>query len=1125
MNRLKGGLSMRSAWLAVFVFCSPLISPVAASAQQLTGSVEGIVRDSSGGVVPGASVQLSNTATGIVQTQTTGPAGAYLFSTVQPGAYRLTVELTGFKKASQDFDVELNKTVKADIILAVGETSEEVVVTGSAAAMDVRHTDISTNVDAKTLVDLPTINRDITTLVEMVPGVRQVQGVTAGGSQVIDLSGNYALGGATRRSQSVFYVDGSENMGAWRLQALQMPNPDTIQEVQIIASTASAEFGKEPGISMNAIIKSGTNQMHGTAFYAGHITSLNANTWSANQAGSPRPTDQQKWTGGTAGGPIQRNRTFFFASFQHFYDNDPSQQSGVRMPTAAMLKGDFNGVPNFSINAIDPGTGLPIGRIIPANLINPIAAKLAERIATIPEYSNDPVRGRFFWAFTRPAHSNEVLGKIDHQFNERHQISGSYMTTGGNKVYPDGVSGLTNNIPGWGGNTETGARQHTASARHVWTAGRSLVVENRFAIGRLHSTRDRTAEPENLATLGGVWPEVAPDIAKTLPSLFLSGGPSARGGQFSDIVQQNIRALNTTSWTKAGHNFKFGAEVQRSNYSRQLPYENGQISFTGSYSATSAPITGPWPTLVVPSGDTQFAYAWADFLMGKLRTFQATGPTDNAFRGMAAFFFAQDQFRVGKAISVTAGLRYELYGTQTSKTMLAGYVPNHVSDQYPNAPVGLAFEGDKGIPRGMRTSPKLNFAPRLGVAWDVFGNGRTVVRAGGGLYYAYPPLSIVEQLASTVAAPTIVGNNAGLSDPWGTARLNSGDTTCQFANCAIASFSSDPSKRTWPAQAVIGFDPNVATPYQWQFNAAVERHLGPASIEASYVGNRARKGWSVRDNNLAVWRADANTGNVDARRPDQRWLGINLISTDSNEVYDAFQLVGSMNRRSLFLRLTYSLQRSLSTGNAEGQEVGIDNAATAWASNPRNIAGDMASVVPRQQIRGFISYELPRFDSNRWLKDTIGGWQASGNFTWHDGDRLNVTLGSDWNFDGFGGDRPDKVGPISYVQQQGDFPIQWIDKSAFANPDRPSASSPYLFGSLPRNAVHGPPQFFAGGALMKNFPFRDGFRFQLRADASNVFNHPNWSNPNVNLSSALFGTIQTKTGGGRVLQLQAKLYF
>jgi hypothetical protein len=361
---------MRSSRVLLFVFVVALSSPFPLPAQQLTGSVQGTVKDSTGGVVVGATVELVSSTTGIRQSRQTEVGGDFLFPAVKPGAYTLSASQSGFKTGSQPLDVELNKASRIDFVLLVGEITERVEVNAQPANVDATHTEVAVNVESKLVVDLPGANRDITTLVEMAPGARQVQGITAGGSQVIDLSGNYALGGATRRSQSVFYLDGSENMGAWRLQALQMPNPDTIQEVQIIASSASAEFGKEPGMSMNAILKSGTNAFHGTAFYAGHATSLNANTWSANLNGSPRPTDVQKWMGGTLGGPIRKNHTFFFGSYQHFYDNDPSQQTGNRMPIQAMLTGDFSAVPGFSIKAIDPATGQAIGRVIPQRLTN-----------------------------------------------------------------------------------------------------------------------------------------------------------------------------------------------------------------------------------------------------------------------------------------------------------------------------------------------------------------------------------------------------------------------------------------------------------------------------------------------------------------------------------------------------------------------------------------------------------------------------------------------------------------------------------------------------------------------------------------------------------------------------------
>ena len=305
--------------------CAGLWLATPVTAQQLSGSVSGIVSDSSGGVLPGATIQLLNSNTGTSTEQVAAGEGGFVFNAVTPGPYVVRASLTGFKTVTRQVVVELNKTLRVDFSLEVGDSAEVVEVTARTSSVETVGAQVATNVNNKVINDLPNINRDITQLVELLPGARQVEGSTSGGSQVVDISGNYALGNATRRSQSLFYVDGSENMGSRRNQALQMPNPDTVEEVQVVSSSASAEFGKEPGISMNAITKSGTNQLHGTALFATHHKSLNATTWAANRAGSPKPKDDQKWMGGTLGGPIIENKTFYFGSFQRYQDTRPAR--------------------------------------------------------------------------------------------------------------------------------------------------------------------------------------------------------------------------------------------------------------------------------------------------------------------------------------------------------------------------------------------------------------------------------------------------------------------------------------------------------------------------------------------------------------------------------------------------------------------------------------------------------------------------------------------------------------------------------------------------------------------------------------------------------------------------------
>jgi len=316
------------------------------------------------------------------------------------------------------------------------------------------------------------------------------------------------------------------------------------------------------------------------------------------------------------------------------------------------------------------------------------------------------------------------------------------------------------------------------------------------------------------------------------------------------------------------------------------------------------------------------------------------------------------------------------------------------------------------------------------------------------------------------------------------------------------------------------------TPYQWQFSAGIQRQpIKGVTILAGYVGNRARKSWSIRDNNLALWTPNAGTGNVDARRPDQTWRGIRLISSDMNESYDAAELSATLTRTNVYARMTYVLRRYLTAAASESLEVGIDNTPGAWAGNPRNIRGDISSVVSRQQIRGLVSCQLPSVSKNSWMKPLLGGWQVSSTINWYDGDRLNVVLGPDYNYDGFKGDRPNQVGPVNHLKWRQGNVVTWIDRTAFAFPPAPSSDNPYPFGTLPRNAVRGPNHFYLGAALTKNFHLKEKTRLMLRADTSNLLNHPNLSNPAMDLSRSDFGLIQTKEGGGRIIQLQAKLFF
>ena len=359
--------------------------------------------------------------------------------------------------------------------------------------------------------------------------------------------------------------------------------------------------------------------------------------------------------------------------------------------------------------------------------------------------------------------------------------------------------------------------------------------------------------------------------------------------------------------------------------------------------------------------------------------------------------------------------------------------------------------------------------------------------------------------------------------PVGHGAHNSGGHDLPVPRLHDAKLRPRPGEATFVPTTIMGYDPDVATPAP----VAVQRHAA-ASAHArvdgrgAYVGNRASEGFAVRDNNLAVWTPTASTGNVDARRPDQAWRGINLIATDMNETYDAAQIAATLRHGPTFARLTYVYQHYLTRAADQAQEVGINNSPQRLGGQPprhrrRDGVGGAAAAGPRASPT-----TLPGF-SNRTAELFLGGWQMSGNFTWYDGDRLNVTLGRDNNVDGFTPDRPDQVGDIKYVRKANGTVTTWIDKTAFVNPPGPSADQSLSVRQRAAQRRAWASAVLHGRGGGQELPDQGSFVLQMRADAKNLLNRPNLSNPNMNFSSADFGLIRTKTGGGRMIQLQTKL--
>ena len=1057
--------------------------------QDITGSVQGTVTDQTGAAVPNAKVELANEQTNVVTTQTSDANGAYIFNLVPPGSYSVRVSSQGFQNAIlSGVHVQVNRASRADVSLKVGGVTETVEVSAAVSRVDTVTAQISTTADTKLITELPSSSRSVLKFAELAPGVS----LTSSDSQVMNIQGTGAAVNGNRSGRNVFYLDGSDNTASFRNSALQFPNPEAVQEVNIGTSNTSAEFGKQPGGVFNIITKSGTNEFHGSGFYFFTDSALNANSWARNRSGADRAPAELKQTGGTIGGPVLRDKMFFFGSYMNYRDQDAGFQNTVRFPTQAMLGGDFS---QFPQQLYDPSTNQPLpGNIIPNRLIDPAAANLAKLFPTVANFDD-----RYVWAFTSPVNNNEVLGKLDYNISNNHSLMVSYFRTFGDQQIANTAG--NGNVPAWGPQINDSS-QHTGSVRHTWTASPTTLVQTKFAIARHIADRTQANIGRNLSDFGAIWPDSQEGARKYLPRIQISQGLLAHQGFLSLFDQNNWRLGTTVSKIHGRHNIRFGGEAQKDTVAQFNDNDGAAFTFDGRSSSLG-------------KGQNVFGYAMADYVMGRVATFSTSGILDYNLHNWAYFFFIQDEWKITNRLTLTPGLRYELYSpVGEANNKASAFLLGHQSDQYPNAPLNLAFLGDKGIPTGFTRQDKNNFAPRLGLAYDVAGNGRTVIRGGFGVYYMYNPMQIrMWNAEGNPWRPGAQGGEALLRDPWNTSQT-------VVYNTPPTPFNPDPAVFVYPPKLnnVVGFDNNFSTPYSLQWNVSAAHDFGgKVNVEAAYVGNRGRNLLQMLPGNYPAYGPGATLGNFENRRPIPGYGHVSIIHSRSRSWYDALQLTADTRLfKGLTSRLTYVYASNFNINDAD--PTGNSNQQTA---NPLNLDAEKAPDGPKQMFRAFYIYDVPLFtDASRLLGKVAGGWQIAGAVNVTSGDALDLVLGEDRNYDNTAGDRPNISGPLqrsSGGTEQG--AAQWL-----ANTDVLTAPAIGTFGNLSRNAVRGPGSWTADFSILKNFRFWEGKTLQYRAEAYNIFNHPNLGNPNLNMRNGDFNTIINRNGN-RTMQMGFRFLF
>ena len=1018
-------------------------------------------------------MQVTETRTGLLQNTSSNEQGVYSFPALSVGIYRLEASSEGFKRLTRDgITLDANQNARVNLQLEIGSVSDEVTVTAEAPLVNTRDVQIGGLVDDRRVTDLPLNGRNTYDLAAILPGVSSVSTPT-----VQSNSGNTMNVNGSRGSMNTFLLDGAFNNDLWRNTGNASPNPEAVQQFRLLTSNFSAEFGRSPGAVISIVTKSGTNDFHGSAYNFLRNSRLNARNYFQPTVAALR----QNQYGATVGGPVIRNKAFFFFGWQSLkIRNDAFINSGIP-PTSAERQGDFSAAAAAQ-RPRDPDTGQPFaGGIIPLNRLDPVAMNIIDRFVPLPNRAD----GRFEAFDSLGNDEDQFTTRMDYQISSMHKLYGTMFLVRGNGFDP--FSSGTQ-VPEYG-RLNTRLRQNTVVIGEDWIISPTIINQVRFSLSqRLYDQTNALSTSwsdfGSLVTLGA-------EPARP-PQLFITGRWQMGNFGDSDFNQQAWNISNTTSVLRGSHSLKFGAWSLISRFVEGGNWLGaGQVRFQ------------PQATGNVLS----------DFMMGRAASFRQNNGNDRNFLSDSFHFFAQDDWQISQRISLNLGMRYELNRPfRSHRDEMQAFRFGQQSTVIPGAPLGMLFPGDTGIPRGVMQTDRNDFGPRVGVAIDPFGNGKTAIRAGYGLYYA---IGFANWNSNMQGQPFLLDvtlfGTPNLVDPWA---AQPGGTPFPY--------TLDRQNPTFSLPVTANYmSENFRSPYIQQYSLSVEQELASnLALTVAYVGNTSRKLSVQRDINNPIFGPGATGGNINERRPYLPGVFAQIAHMESaaNAHYDALQM--TINRRfsrGFTVMANYTWSKSI-------DEISADvTSATGVAmvdSNNRRLERAVSNFDTRHIFNGTFVWELGQFERTGWLRHVIGGWQANGIFRLQSGSPVNLTAGSDRNLDGNNNDRPNLVGnPFLDTGRSRDELIEsYYDRSAFEVPALGA------IGTAGRNLLYGPGSKEFTGSMFKRFPIHEQHEIQFRAE---FFNLPNWvnlGNPVSNINNQNAGRILS-AGAPRVVQFALKYSF
>ncbi len=1098
-----------------------VIAGVSVEAQQITGSIRGTVVDPSGAVVSGATVSARQTETGLARTAVTDRAGAYVVFELPVGHYEVQVEARGFQKyIQQGITLDVNETANVPIRLAVGAETEQVQVHADAQLIESGVTSLGKTVSEREVLDLPLNGRNFTQLGLLQPGVVPLTPGLAEAGGSLREGQSYAVNGQRPESNN-FLIDGANNFNGVDGGFVLKPPVDAITEFRILTHNASAEFGQSLGSTTNIITRSGTNRFHGALWEFLRNDVFDATNYFAAKT---EPLKQNQF-GGTFGGPIRKDKTFFFTYFEGFR-NRQGQTTSSTVPSVAERNGDFSALcpegftagfcnnPNHQLFNVFLSQPYPNNQYPVATQTNPITQNLLQ-------YIPFPNSGTTVFTTTQVVRQDSNQGgvKIDHYLTPSDILNFRYSIIDGTQFNPIPTSGAS--VPGFPVGQDQRAQNFVLQETH--TLSPSMIGVFRFSYLRNKFLFGQHINPTSPGDLGFQY-KPSLDIAVGPPSIQIAGyttiGNPITGPR--DTYENAFDYSGALSWVHGRHELKFGGG-----------YQHLQVNALQGIATNGFFVFAPFP--VVPD-------AFAGFLFGQPVVFlQGLGDFERGIRGNSVNAYVQDTFKATSRLTFNLGLRYDLPFPYTEiKNRQTLWVPGRQSTVIPSAPPGLLYPGDKGVPAGLIPTFKKAFAPRVGLAWDPSGSGKLLVTAAYGIFYEPYYTGQGGPLQSPISAPPYLQTPQvslpNFADPFNGNPPISGDFSKPLTNLTLAA--------------------NLPLPYSQDWDLNIQRSFGSDLLfELGYVGTKGTKLPRFIEANPAIYIPGVDgsgdpistSSNADRRRKYSGctldpttvcdYSSTGLIAGIAGSSYNALE--ASLKKRfshGISFLASYTWAKSIddsSTFNLTGSASKPLAGENDLAQNPFDVAAERGRSLFDARQRFVLSYQwaLPWWQQPKtWYQQVLGNWQVNGivsamtgtPFTVFDGNDFSVQ-GSAPEISGFFSNRPNVVaGQDPNAGRK--TTSNWLNPNAFQRITQDPNSPVQQFGSAGRNIAQGPGYTDWDFSLFKNIRVTESRDLQFRAEFFNILNHTNFRNPDSDMNSQTFNQI-LEAQPPRLIQFALKFTF